>query len=229
MATVKYSESINEIKGKVGNSVFQRFGMSFGIRSMVYNAFSRSNEAVEYRLKFTTIANAWSTLSAAQKSNWVMVSSSYPAFDRFGNPIKLTGFQVFMQVNLMCFSAGLNLQTAAYFYGQLIMPGVFVGALHVNTSNFEITVNSPEYMLGRYVVYATGLYTPASVDKNPKLVIVNNYSSFDGAPHNIYSRVAEIAREPIVIGKSIYVEIWLIDGATGIQGKVYGAWVQTVI
>jgi hypothetical protein len=99
MAIVKYSSSFDELRGKLGNSVFQRCGQSLSIRSLSNVKQLQSADMLNTKVEFAELCAFWRTMSFAQKQTFSDNAPSYPTLDSFGNPIVLNAFQLFMYKN----------------------------------------------------------------------------------------------------------------------------------
>jgi hypothetical protein len=99
MAIVKYSSSVDEVRGKLGNSIFQKCGQSLSIRATGGNNCGSSVSANASRNKFLALVAFWRTMSIADKASWVTVAPTYPTKNSFGVPIVLNGFQLFILCN----------------------------------------------------------------------------------------------------------------------------------
>lgn len=103
MAVVKYSSSIDEIRGKLGNSIYQRCGQSLSIRSNGSVRQSQSADMIETKQNFSSLCQTWRSMTFAQKQSFSDNASTYPTYDGFGNAIILNAFQLFIYINRVKF------------------------------------------------------------------------------------------------------------------------------
>lgn len=105
MARVLYSAEINELKGSVGGTTFQRnkSGTISKLKpSLVYNP---TVNQVSSRQFFNALVGAWSALSFANKTLWNAFAASYQKYNYWGVQKNLSGFNWFLSINsnrLLC-------------------------------------------------------------------------------------------------------------------------------
>lgn len=99
MARVLYSAEINELKGSVGGTVFQRnkAGTISKLKpSIVYNPSARQ---IISRASFNSLVSSWQQLSNANKLLWNTFASTYTKYDYFNVEKNLSGFNWFISIN----------------------------------------------------------------------------------------------------------------------------------
>ena len=172
MATIKYSPTVSEITGKLGNSVFQRMGQSLGIRNTAVRGYSFGDAAVAHRILFSRLALAWQSLSSADRLTWVTYAPAYPAVNRYGESINLTGYQLFIQLNMVRSLYYSPILTTCIPYYMIDTPSYSLGAISASTETwtFNSLAITPTNM--RLLIYASELYTSACIDRNPKTKFV---------------------------------------------------------
>lgn len=99
MARVKYGVVVTELKGKLSGAVFQKCGQTLSIRTHVRGKTNLLAPSQDARNNWAYIANKWRTLSDAQRLSFFTYASTYPTFDKYGAPLVLNGYQLFMLIN----------------------------------------------------------------------------------------------------------------------------------
>jgi hypothetical protein len=183
MALVKYGTIVTEIKGKVGGQVFQRCGQSLSMRNTGPRIYTQSQQKSLSMNVMSQVSSQWRGLTTAQKTNWYNVASSYPTFDKFGNPIVLSGYQLFIMLNkrmrLAVHSYALTASSYAppslsdidfdpYSYGAHQWGLLFNFAIAANTGVILYTTDpeprslhytKPKYHFSTFIVAGTALHT----------------------------------------------------------------------
>jgi len=228
MASVKYSSIVDEIKGRIGNVVFQRMGSSYGIRSQVSNAFSKSKAAVDSRNLLTSQALRWNALSAADKKTWIDIAPTWPAKDRYGVAISLTGYQLFIQVSLLLLSCGLSTIDVAQPF---VLPdtfGIVVDPCTVAAQEFYVHFTGPGFANQKLLIYCSQEYPSYSKDANPKLYFVDNVGLTGSADINLYDKVLARSSAGLHAGKAVFIEIIAIDPSSGSYVVARSEYIQIV-
>jgi hypothetical protein len=228
MASVKYSSFVDEIKGRVGNAVFQKLGKSFGIRSQVYNRYSDSIKAKQSRYNMSYLATVWASLTVEQVQLWNSIAPSWPAYNRYNQPIDLTGYQLFLQVNLMLLAANIELIRDAQPFVPVDIIGCQFLDCHLSTSTFNLLFDGPAFPNQYQFAYASQEYPCASADRNPKTFFLGQYNDNAVRTINVFDKVDELTPGGLHLKKSLYCEIWNVDPASGSYALSYSAW-KTII
>lgn len=100
MASVKYSGLITELKGSVGGSTFQSSKSGFSVRNKPNPRNRRTSRQSVNRISVATLSQVWRNLSESGRLAWETAAPNWPATNRYGDTILLSGFDVFMSSNL---------------------------------------------------------------------------------------------------------------------------------
>jgi len=105
-AKVKYGEMIADLRGKINGTVHakNRFGAYMRNKTTPVNPQSLAQSAV--RNSFTTFAQGWRSLTAAQRAAWSSAVDNFPKTNIFGDAIKLTGSNLYMSINRLLATIG---------------------------------------------------------------------------------------------------------------------------
>ena len=113
MAKVLYGAFIVELKGKVGGSCFQANRYGFTLRNKPMSPKGGSMAQSGQRSKMVEVSQVWGQLTDAERTAWNSISGSWPHLDSFGNPVQLTGFNLFVMVSLNLMSIGQAINSVA--------------------------------------------------------------------------------------------------------------------
>lgn len=106
MAKVKYGEMIADLRGKINGTVHSknRSGQYMRNKTSPVNPQSTSQSGV--RNSFTTFAQGWRSLTAAQRSAWAGVVDAFTKSNVFGDTVRLTGANLYMMLNRVIATIG---------------------------------------------------------------------------------------------------------------------------
>ena len=106
---MKYKSSLISVaSGSLNGSTFShnRFGAYIRNRTTPVNPSSQRQQDV--RAVFTSLAADWSeVLTQAQRDAWTLYGENVETINNFGDPIHLTGINMFMRSNTVLLQAGL--------------------------------------------------------------------------------------------------------------------------
>lgn len=101
MAKIKFSSiGITSILGKAGGSVYSRNKGGSYFKNFVMPSNPRTIAQQTVRALFGAIAQAWRSLTAAQREAWNQGAVNFPYQDAFGDSKTLTGSQLHQKLNL---------------------------------------------------------------------------------------------------------------------------------
>lgn len=103
MAKVKYAAIIDDIKGKIGNTVFQGGKAGPIVRGRVIPINPRSSAQLNVRGNLTSLSKAWASLTENERLAWdsAAASGDWRETDAFGNSFNLSGEQLYLKLNLV--------------------------------------------------------------------------------------------------------------------------------
>lgn len=107
MAIVKFSPLISEARGAVGDIVFSRNTYGAYVRDRVTPANPDSIQQQLFRGRFATVVAAWSSLSDNQRKEWRGVAPHWSRKNIFGDHSQLSGYGLFMRLNLNVYNLTL--------------------------------------------------------------------------------------------------------------------------
>ena len=104
---VRYS-LISDASGSFGGLVASHNRSGQYIRTRVRPTNPSSPAQVEVRVIFGNLAITWSTLTDDQRDAWTTYAINVPVTNRLGDPLTLTGHQMFVRNNAARIQAGLD-------------------------------------------------------------------------------------------------------------------------
>lgn len=215
MARVQYGSLVTNLKGKIGGHVFQRCGQSGSLRSKSTVVSSQSSYSQATRNQFSSLASEWRSLTTSQRNSFSIQASTYPTFDSYGNPIVLTGYQLFMYINRTVLMAGYPIVTTCVPYAAPpIVPG-YVASLDPDFPEWIIELDG--YVTNPVVclIYASQWYTPPRLITSPKMIYVNKITQADGGAQEIYPEYVARYGSTFNLGWIVYLEYWFLNTTTG--------------
>lgn len=108
MALVKYSPLIAEARGKVGDVIFSRNTYGAYVRDYVVPVQPGSSEQVKYQGYYATVIAGWQGLTQTQRAMWIKSAIDWSRKNVFGDGAKLTGFNLYVKLNMNRQKVGLS-------------------------------------------------------------------------------------------------------------------------
>lgn len=215
MARVQYGSVVDRIDGKVGGHVFQKCGQSFSLRSKPAVIFSQSAAIKGTRFQFSSLASLWRSITLPQKQSFASYASTYPTYDRYGNKIILTPYQLFMYLNRPLVMAGYSPVTTCVAYSAPPIYRGYIASLDKFYQEFIVECDGYNYDPYVMLIYASPIYVaPKSVTLN-KTVYCGLIKHEDYATVDIYSKWSSYNPSGFVVGMSVLIECWWLNFSTG--------------
>lgn len=108
MASIRYSFGVDQVKGSIAGTTFQSNRSGFTVRSKPFPGNKRSPAQMIVRFDYAGLSQEWRTLDPAERLSWAMVAPNWSAVDRFGDPVSLSGYSVYMLANKGLIAAGAS-------------------------------------------------------------------------------------------------------------------------
>lgn len=216
MARVKYGTIVTEIRGKVGGLVFQKCGSQLSMRVNPSKKIPSTTDAFYTRNRFVVLAKAWAQMSPEQKLSFTTQAPTYPTIDKWGNPIVLTAYQLFIYINRTVQLVEGTVVTTAYPFYQFTSSTDGWQNASVSNETFEIIVVDEIPADFAVLIYVSKLLPANSYQVPDQVKFI--YSLTDVMPdyYNIYaSLVAHWGRVPVA-GESFYINVISVNRYTGI-------------
>jgi hypothetical protein len=183
MAIVKYSSLVNQVIGKVGGVVFQKMGQSLGVRSIRSYRPSGSTIAGSNRFVMNTLAAVWQSLTILQKQAWQTVSSGYTMYNRYGQVIVLTGYQLFFYINKVKLLYYTGVTTAAPSYSGAFVANGLDGAAKSTGNDLLCTFLNAIDANTAVMIYISKLMPVGIKLKHPKYYFIKAVSNQSNVVH----------------------------------------------
>ena len=101
MAVVQYTGIVNQIRGKVNGSVFNKSRNAFTLQKKQQQTKGSKGSQFEIRNVFSQVQRAWKDATLTQQSDWAVAAQNNPSRDRFGNQTILSGYNQYIKANIL--------------------------------------------------------------------------------------------------------------------------------
>lgn len=159
MAVIQYTAIVNQIRGKLNGSVFNKAKTVNTLQRKQQQPKGNRGFQSEIRSIFARFQRDWKALSNVNKQSWATCASNNPTRDRFGNLVSLSGYNQFIKASIMNEYGGGAPLTAAYSSpapSNSIVTDVFQGGGFTATNDgvvfeqqflFALDVYGPEWIV----------------------------------------------------------------------------------
>lgn len=113
MAIVQFTAIVNEIRGKLNGSVFNRARTVSTLQGKQMPPKKRTGKQSEYRNTFAQVQRAWKTLTPVEQQTFADAADMFPVRNRFGELVHISGYNWFIRTNLLRLSVDLDLLRSA--------------------------------------------------------------------------------------------------------------------
>ncbi len=100
MAIVQYTGIVNQVRGKLNGSVFNKSRNAFTMQSKQQQTKGSKGSQSEIRNVFSEVQRSWKVASDTEKSDWGVAAENNPSRDRFGNLTVLSGYNQYIKANI---------------------------------------------------------------------------------------------------------------------------------
>ncbi len=188
MARVLYGALVVEMKGKIGGTVFQSNRFGFTARQKPISPKVSSSLQGSIHNVFADTAQHWRTLTDGQRTAWDVVAPNWPHNDKFGNPVQLTGYNLFMKLSLNLQNIVQPINDVASNPALVFNPvaptlAIAVGAGQMDVSFFP----SPIDQASTLVISATPQHSAGAKLVKSKLRLVERFVVTTASPVSIAS------------------------------------------
>jgi len=215
MALVKYSMMISEIRNKLNGSVFARNRGGNYIRNKVTPVNRKSAAQALARSRLTQFAQAWRSLTEAQRVAWNSVTSQWARTNVFGDVVNPSGNALFNRLNINRSIAGQS---------QLDTPPLPVGAdaltelsFTADASQGEMKITfAPNAVPTGHVLFieSTANLSPGIFNANAQFRHIATLPSATASGEDVHQ--AQINKfGALSVGQKVFIRGKLINSATG--------------
>jgi len=134
MALVKFPEG-QQRSGKQGGMVWSRnrFGAYARNRAIPVNPDSVLQRDV--RSQLAALSKSWQDLSDNQRSAWTAAAQNFPKINRLGDSYVSTGFNYYVQINQVLYSAFASQISSPYSNSPIPFPSIPITEFQINGSD----------------------------------------------------------------------------------------------
>jgi hypothetical protein len=101
MAVVQYTGIVNQVRGKLNGSVFNKARNANTLQSKQQQTKGSKGSQSEIRNVFSSVQRNWKTATDNQKIDWQLCADNNPSRDRFGNLTILSGYNQYIKANIL--------------------------------------------------------------------------------------------------------------------------------
>lgn len=108
MAVIQYTGAVNQIRGKLNGSTFNKARTSSTLQRKQQQPQGSRGLQSGVRNVFSFVQRTWSQLSPQVRLDWQTVADNNPDRDRFGDQVILSGYNKYLQSNIFAMVQGGN-------------------------------------------------------------------------------------------------------------------------
>lgn len=97
MAIVQYTGAVNQIRGKLNGSVFNKSRTVFTLQRKQQNPRRNVGFSSEPRNIFSNAQRTWKALTGTQRTQWGLAAANNPSRNRFGDLVALSGYNQYIK------------------------------------------------------------------------------------------------------------------------------------
>lgn len=101
MAVVQYTGIVNQLRGKLNGSVFNKARTSFTLQKKQQQTKGSKGSQSEIRNVFSDVQRSWKTTTISERVDWQLSAQNNPTLDRFGNQVVLSGYNQYIKANVV--------------------------------------------------------------------------------------------------------------------------------
>lgn len=208
---------ISEIRGTIASTTFSKNAAGAIIRNRVVPINRNTTAQSNQRQVFANVSSSWRGLSEAQRNSWIAAAPDFPYQDSLGQTKYLSGAQLHEKLNLNLEVIGQPAISTAP--SQTSFPAFELGAITATASAFTAAFTPTPVPAGYTAVfYAT---RPLSAGKSfvnkSDFKLVQTEDAAEASPADLFTNYESIVSSLTgQTGKKIFVEMRLIETATGI-------------
>jgi len=222
MARVKFGSVVTGIKGKVGGQVFQQNRYGWTLRQKPIATGNNSASKSAKRQMLLQVSQHWRTLTDAQRIGWNDMAPSWPHVDPFGDPVQLTGYNLFCMVSLNLLTIGGTIVDAAS------LPATITALLTVDVSlgaaggQYRIDFTpTPLVNDDVIIVWASPQVSAGEGLVVSKLKIIDSLSRINTSPIDASAAYSKVFPRKMVEGNKIHTALQVVSQLNGTAGPLF--------
>jgi hypothetical protein len=228
MAKIQYGALVTELKGKIGGTVFQsgRYGFQVRNKPTPIRTASRTQSAV--RSTILTISKAWRDLTEPQRLAYDAIAPSWPAVDAFGNPMLLTGYNVFCKTNFWSWSLSGLINPTASLPAALWQPSTISLSVAAGAATFDLSFSpSPIDNSSGAVIYLSGQVSAGRSTPPSNMRAMEVYPVATVSPIDLSLLYAAKSGTFPTAGNRVFVGVQAVSTVNGTAGPI--AYTSTIV
>lgn len=148
MAVIQYTGIVNQIRGKLNGSVFNKARNANTLQRKQQAPRRNVGFSAEPRNVFSVAQRSWKGLTSTQRSQWAAAATNNPSRDRFGELVALSGYNQYIKAFVLASYAGVTppetpdinpapaLDEIAFDWSQVEFRALSTGATEIEFINF---------------------------------------------------------------------------------------------
>jgi hypothetical protein len=218
MALIKPSSLIDEIRNKMGSVVFSSGNGGQYARSLVIPYNPQSVDQVSARNRLITASQAWSGLTANQRTAWNLAAPDWERSGVFGQKVKLSGFNLYCFLNINLAIVGVApissppAKTAVPALTALSATQVHAGATTMVFTPTPLTAGAS------YVVEATSPQSAGKSFVSSEYRIIKFVAAGQTSPQVLTTDYNAKFGSPGLAGQRVFFRVTAISTTTGQPG-----------
>lgn len=100
MAVVQYTGIVNQVRGKLNGSVFNKARNANTLQRKQQQTAGSKGFQSEIRNVFSDVQRQWKSITPNEKNDWQLAADNNPSRDRFGNATILSGYNQYIKANI---------------------------------------------------------------------------------------------------------------------------------
>ncbi len=217
-AKIKLTAMVAEIRGKLNGTVFSRNSSGAYVRNKVTPVNPNTSFQSNVRADFTTVAQDWRDLTAAERDAWNAGVVAFTHTDIFGDNVPLSGFGLHQSLNLNLLAVSQSVITAPPLPGAVF--NFTSASLAADFTLQTVTVTfAPVIPAGTSIlVKATAALSAGKNFVKSELRQIDVLTTADVSPFSIETEYIAKFGAVGAIGSKLFLELRAVDDGTGQGG-----------
>jgi len=224
MAAIKFTGLVSDMKGSIGGSTVQGGKQGPIIRAKPKPAQKTLNLQQPRRGYFSTLTRKWSGLTQTKRDAWDAAAPSFPIYNKFGDLVDPSGFNLFLSLNINLNVIGLSYIDTPPTAGSVtaITSVSFLISESLEAFNFSISP-TPVPTKHKYVYYAGPNRSPGVQVNYSTLRVIKVRNEGNGANINIWSDYQDVFGVKPRAGMKIFAGVVPVLKSTGQRLPMVGS------
>jgi hypothetical protein len=217
MAQVKTSQLVDDISGKISNTVFTKSRQGLNIRKRVRGTNVRSSSQTTQRASLTSRSRGWVALTDAQRTAWNSAAGDFNKTSVLGNKYKMTGRSLYMMINSnLVFAGSSSVTSPPTFTSPTNLTSASVTTLSATVLSIAFGA-SPVATYNALIVEATRPVSPGLASLKSGFRYIGAVAAAATTPTNQFSNYNTKFGAPVV-GKKVFFRITPVHTVSGLKG-----------